>query len=85
MTQLHSPPPLPLDIRRTRGEDVDGSEASLLSGRNKDNDRLLGRVFGDSMVHGLGHGEQASLCVADVEALETEGNEETEVRAGPPT
>lgn len=63
------PPPLPLDVRCTGGEDVDGSEACLLARRHKNDDRLLGRVLGDGMVHGLGHGQQASLSVADVEAL----------------
>lgn len=86
MTQPSLPlpaPPLPLDVSCTRGEDVNRSEAGLLSGRNKNNDRLLGRMFGDSMVHGLGHGEQASLCVANVEALETEENKGTGIRPGP--
>lgn len=64
-------PPLPLDVRCTGGEDVNGSEAGLLAGWHEDNDGLLGRVLGDSMVHGLGHGQQARLRVADVEALET--------------
>ena len=68
-------PPLPLDVGRTRGEDVDGGEARLLARRNEDNDGLLGRVLGDGVVHRLGHGQQASLCVANVEALETDEEE----------
>lgn len=61
---------MPLDIRSARGEDVDGREPRLLAGRDEDNDWLFGRVLHDGMVDRLGHGKQASLCVADVEALQ---------------
>lgn len=58
-----------LDVRGAGGQDVDGREPGLFAGGDEDQDGFFGRVLHHGVVHGLGHGQQPRLRVADVETL----------------
>lgn len=58
-----------LDVGGTGGQDVDGCQPGLFPGWDEDQDGFFGRVLHNGVVHGLGHGQQPSLRVADVETL----------------
>ena len=61
--------PLRLQVGRAEGQKVDGRESGLLARRDEHNDRHLGRVLADGLVHWLHHGYQSGRRVSDVETL----------------
>lgn len=50
-------------------KDVDGCEAGLSAGWDKHHGGFGGRVLHDGVIYRLSHGQQASLSVAHIEAL----------------
>lgn len=56
-------------VGRTERQDVDGSEACLLSRRHEHDDGLRWRVTHDRVVRRLRHGDDARGIVGNVEAL----------------
>ena len=66
---------LGLQVSSTKGQKVNGREASLLAGGNEHNDGFLGRVFADGLVDWLHHGDESRGSVGDVEPLHMMGGE----------
>lgn len=61
--------PLRNHISSTEREDVDGCEASLSAGWDEHHGWFGGRVLHDGVINWLSHGQQASLSVTHIEAL----------------
>lgn len=61
--------PLSVNFSGAEGEDVDGCESSLSSGWDKDHGRFGWRVFDDGVINWFSHGQETSLSVAHIEAL----------------
>ena len=64
---------LGLQVGGTEGQKVDGCEAGLLAGWDKDDDGRLGRVLADGLVDWFHHGNQPRWGVGDIETLRSGG------------
>ena len=66
--------PLRIILGAREGQQIQGSEFSLSSGRHKHNDRFLGRMFHDGLIGRFSHGYQTRCCMSDIKTLKQKSN-----------